>query len=254
MRWTAVLLASCALGAAVAAAEPPPLRVEAAGDMQVLVSLPRGWSKARSWPIVVVVEAAEKQFEVNARRFAAARGDLPFIIVAPFAVTNGRQGQGDPRIYPYGAATWRRIERDGVCAFDVDGVLRAVDVVRRRYGGEERFFVTGFEAGAHLVWALVFRHPERLRGAAPVAGNYIGRCVEDAALSTHAARRELPVRGFVGDADELCGPRGKLHGQWEAARALALAHGWGRVDETVVPGKGHVPMPAEVLAYFASLR
>ena len=244
-----------AVAGLVASASAEPLRLETAEGhpMQYYVSPPRGWSAARSWPIVVVVEAAEKEFEANARRFVDARGDLPFIIVAPIVVTNGRQGQRDPRVYPYSPATWDAIERDGVCGFDLEGLGRVLDKVRRTYRGEERVFATGFEAGAHLVWALVLQRPETLRAAAPVAGNYMGRCVDESAISTHPARADLPVQAFVGADDEPMGPRGPLHAQFERARKLAQEHGYRAVSETLVRGKGHVPMPGEVLAFFAGL-
>jgi poly(3-hydroxybutyrate) depolymerase len=221
--------------------------------MQYWVAPPRKAEPGRSYPVVVVVEAAEKQFAENARRFVAARGDRPFILVAPIIVTNGRQGQRDPAIYPYTAATWERIDRDGVCAFDLDGLARVLDDVRRKRHGDGRVLITGFEAGAHLVWAFALLHPERLRAAAPVAGNYIGRCVDEAAISRDPARATLPIRGFAGAADEMFGPAGKLHGQFETARALAVAHGFAAVDEVVVPGTAHVPMPDEVLAWFAEV-
>jgi dienelactone hydrolase len=243
------------LVAVAAPATADELRRETADGhpMQYYLSLPRGFEAKRTWPVVVVVEAAEKRFEENARRFVAARGDLPFIIVAPIVVTNGRSGQRDPAIYPYSTAVWDGIDKSGVCEFDLAGIDRVLDKVRREHHGDGRVFLTGFEAGTHLVWAYALLHPERLRAVAPVAGNYIGRCVEEDKISTHPARRALPIRGFVGANDAQFGPSGAVHAQWEAARKLALAHGFASIVETVVAGREHVPLPADVLAWFAEL-
>ncbi len=249
-RAVAVLLCAATAGAG----EPDPaLKTASHHAMQYYLSLPHGHAPDKKWPVVVVVEAAEKQFQENARRFVKARGDLPFIIVAPIIVTNGNQGRRDPSIYPYSPATWELIDRVGNCAFDLEGLSQVLADVRASYGGESRVFVTGFEAGAHLVWAMTFQRPERLRAAAPVAGNYIGRCMEASPFSKDPSRKNLPIRAFSGKADAMFGPSGQYHGQWQAAHDLAVAHGYENISETVVPDKGHVPLPDEVMAYFASL-
>jgi hypothetical protein len=119
--------------------------------MPYFVSLPDNWRADQDWPIVVAVEAAEKEFRENARRFAEARKALPFIIVAPINVTNGNAGQRDPAVYPYSPATWDAIDSGGVCNFDLPGLRQVIDDVRTTYHGEARVYLTGFEAGAHLV-------------------------------------------------------------------------------------------------------
>ncbi len=221
--------------------------------MQYFVSLPDNWRADKTWPIVVAVEAAEKEFRENVKRFAEARRDLPFIIVTPINVTNGNAGQRDPAVYPYSVATWDAIARDGICRFDLDGLMNVLQDVKRDFHGEERVYLTGFEAGAHLVWAMTFRHPEQLAAAAPIAGNYRGRCMEDGNFSSDPARNKLPIHAMQGQLDTSWGPSSGGYAQWLDARKLAQAHGYADISETVVPGKAHVPMPEEVLGYFASL-
>jgi len=226
------------------------LKTASGHPMQYYLSLPKGWSAQKKWPIMVAVEEAAKQFKENAARFSKARGEMPFIIVSPCIVTNGRQGQRDPEIYPYTVETWDRIEREGVCTFDTTGLLHVIGDVQKTYSGEDRFFITGFEAGADLVWAMAFAHPEKLRAAAPVAGNYIGRCVDPAGISTDKSRSTLPIKGFVGLADSLCMPGGKIYYQWENAVKLAKESGFQNISESRIGDRGHVPMPKEVLAFF----
>jgi poly(3-hydroxybutyrate) depolymerase len=224
----------------------PELKTASGKLMQYYVSLPVNWKPDKKWPIVVVAEAAEKEFKENAQRFINARGQMPFIIIAPVIVTNGNYGRRDPAVYPYVSATLDKIEAMGDCEFDMSGVLQAVNDVKKNYNGEDQFFITGFEAGTHLVWAMVFQHPELLRAAAPVAGNYIGRCMDNAPFSSHPAKSGLPVKGFTGQG-------GRAYYQYQNAKKAAQAHGYKNVSETVVPGKAHVPLPQEVLVYFFSV-
>src|SRR4051812_37367877 len=173
MKPSLLLLASLILRAAPAFAAP----VTAPGHpMQYSVSLPAHWHAGRDWPVLVIAEAAEKEFEANLARFVAARGERPYILVAPYIVTNGSAGQRDPAVYPYSPATWDRIDRDGICSFDLGGIDAVLADVRQRYHGEARIYLTGFEAGAHLVWSMVLNQPERLAAAIPIAGNYRSRC------------------------------------------------------------------------------
>jgi len=258
-RFRLLLLALLASGSMTNAAPPPPDRVPelktAVGHpMQYYVVRPEGWTRDRKWPILVALEAAEKEFKVNAERFAGASGKGPFVIVTPITVTNGSAGQRDPKIYPYSTATWDRIDKDGVCAFDEEGLAQVVKDVREAYSGEDLVYLTGYEAGAHLVWATVFHRPEILAAAAPVAGNYRGRCVDEKSMSQHASREKLPVRGFAADGDKGFGPGGVVYSQWKDAKALALSHGYKNVSESIIAGKDHVPLPAEVVAYFIELR
>ena len=238
------------------ASEPPLVEIKTVSGhpMQYYVARPDGWTPDRKWPIVVAVEAAEKEFKLNAERFARAGHGLPFIIVTPISVSNGNAGHRDPAIYPYSEAVWDRIDKEGVCAFDEQGLARVVQEVREALSGEERVYLTGFEAGAHLVWATVFHHPETLAAAVPVAGNYRGRCVDGSAFSQSPTRATLPIRGLSADGDKAFGPAGQVFGQWREARAIALSKGFLNMTEGVVAGKGHVPLPDEVLAYFVSLR
>ena len=229
-------------------------RLTASGHpMQYWISLPTGWRQGGSWPVVVALEAAEKDYRANAERFVAARGDRPFIIVVPYIVTNGNQGLRDPQIFPYTPATWDTIDRVTGCRFDAEGLAQVLADVQRLFQGRERCYLTGFEAGTHLLWSYTFQHPEQLAAVAPVAGNYRGRCVTPEIFSTHTARASLPIRGFAGSLDPGFGPGGQVYGQYLEAKSLAREHGFLVLSDEVVPGKDHRPLPAEVLAWFAYL-
>jgi predicted esterase len=221
--------------------------------MEYYVSLPKGWNRNRKWPVLVVLEAAGKEFKLNAERFVAARKELPFIIVAPVTVTNGNYGKRDSTIYPYSAATWDMIDREGICQFDMKGLSAVMENERRNHNAEEKFYVTGFEAGAHLLWAMVFQHPEQLQAAIAVAGNYRNRCMEDKIRSTKKSTFDLPILGLYGETDSLFGKHGPMYLQWLEAKRQASQNGYRNCREREIKGKGHIPLPAEIFKNLALL-
>jgi len=237
---------------ATAYSQSPTIELKKASDhpMQYYISLPNGWTAGKKYPVVIAIEAADKQFKQNAERFIAARKDMPFIIVVPFITTNGQQGYKDSTIYPYSKAAWDTIDKVSICKFDIDGLQSIIKDLKTNYASADKVFITGFEAGAHLVWAMIFQHPELLYAAAPVAGNYRSRCIENNTFSSHESRLQLPVKNFTGAADDGFGVKGKFYTQYLEAKNLAIAHGYQNLSEMEVAGKGHEPLPQNVLEYF----
>ena len=218
--------------------------------IQYYFSLPAGWSPKEKWPVVIVTEEAAKQFKQNAERFMNARKTMPFIIVAPLVTTNGQQGYRDSAVYPYSKSVWDTIDKLSICKFDIDGLQSIIKDVKENYSGSEKVFITGFEAGTHLVWAMVFQHPELLYAAAPVGGNFRNRCLENHSFSEDGSRIKLPIKNFTGSDDEGFGLNGRFSDQYRQAKNLAIEHGYQNISETQVPGKAHVPLPENVLEYF----
>jgi len=251
----AALLLAVSLPAQIIPGDSLDLKTASDHPMQYFLSLPGNWSKEKKWPIVIIIEAADKEYKENALRFVRARKEMPFILVAPFNVNNSRSCRRDPAVFPYSPATWDIIERTGDCKFNMEGITQVVKDVQEQYNGEQKFFLTGFEAGTHTVWQFVFQHPEKLKAAAAVAGNYNqNSCMtEESAFSKDSSLVNLPVRGFSGSLDEAFGPAGTIYSQWQNARKAAAAHGYKNISEMIVPGKGHVPFPAEVLSWFLEI-
>jgi hypothetical protein len=42
----------------------------------------------------------------------------------------------------------------------MDGLTHIISDVQNEYNGEDKYFITGFEPGAHTVWQMTFQHPE----------------------------------------------------------------------------------------------
>jgi poly(3-hydroxybutyrate) depolymerase len=218
--------------------------------MQYYVSLPENWASTKKWPLVIILEAAEKEYKANAERFAAARGKLPFIIVAPIHTSNGNYGRRDPKLFPYSNETWDYIDKIGDCQFNEDGIKQILIDIKEKFSAEEKVYLTGFEAGTHLLWSFTFNHPEYLKAVAAVAGNYRGRCVDVKNISKAPAKSEIFIMSFAGMKDEYFGPKGGNFNQWIEAKNIATANGFKNVGETIIDDKGHEPMPNEALAYF----
>lgn len=214
--------------------------------MQYLVSSPDQWRKEKKWPVLIILEAAEKEYKTNLERFINARGEMPFILVAPYHINNGNQGRRDPNLFPYSTETWDYIDKIGDCTFNAEGLSQIMKDVKAEFNGEAKFYVSGFEAGTHTLWSLVFGQPESFYAAVPVGGNYRGRCVDVNSISSSKEKENLIIMALLGENDDAFGPNGSNFNQWTEPKSMALKNGFKNVSETVVPGVGHAPMPKEV--------
>lgn len=248
-----LLALSFAPSSLVHASEPPQLKTASAHPIQYYLSLPEGWTNAKKWPVVVVIDSAERDFLQAATAFAAARGSRPFILVTPLVVTNGGAGVRSVPTYHYSNEVWDRIQNSGPFKFDMDGLNAIMQDVVKQYGGEEKFFITGLEAAGHTIWGVLFNHPELVRAAALVCPNYAGRWIDEAHISNAPERVDLPVRNFVGANDTLCSSGNPIYTQMTRAMTVAAEHGYKNVALVRVQGKGHERLAGEVLDYFSSL-
>jgi predicted peptidase len=209
------------------------LKTASTSPMQYYLSLPRGWTADREWPLVIVIESANRQFEQTANLFVQARGAMPFILAAPLVVTNGGRGGAQG------------------CQTDQEGITAVVADLRKQYRAEDRYYLTGWEAGGHTVWSTVFQHPEALRAAALAGPNYAARCAE---FSSHPARASLPVKVFLSGIAADAAPNLYVHQQSSRAKNEGEQHGFRAITVEEISGKPHGPMPEEILAWFQSLR
>src|SRR5689334_5191034 len=260
VRSVLLYLASCwllALGfttsSPVHAAQPPQLKTASTHPIQYYLSLPEGWTNTKKWPVVVVIDSAQREFLQAATAFAQARGTRPFILVTPLVVTNGGAGFRSVPTYHYSNETWDRIQNSGQFKFDMDGLNAIMQDLLKDYGGEDKFFITGLEAAGHTVWGVLFNHPEMVRAAVLVCPNYAGRWVDEAHISSAAERVDLPIRNFIGTNDTLCSSGSPIYTQMTRAMNLTAEHGYKNVTVVRIEGKGHERLAGEVLDYFASL-
>lgn len=219
--------------------------------MQYYVSIPKSWTTNSRLPVVILFEEAAKEYKKNIDRFMVARGDASFILVQPIHTNNGNQGRGDATLFPYTKETWEYIDKVGDCQFNADGINAIYNEVKTEYHTQERWYATGFEAGTHMLWWMVFNRPDIVKAAAPVEGNYRSRCVDENPIPQ--TKSPVIIRAFFGDQDEMSKPGAILYDQWIQARDLARKIGHHDITENIVAGKGHVTMEKEVMDYFATL-
>ena len=253
MRYALLLLLCCVWSTLVHASEPPQLKTASTHPIQYYLSLPDGWVAGKKWPVVVVIDSAERDFLQAATAFAEARQQRPFIIVTPLVVTNGGANVRGVPSYRYSDQAWEWIQNSGPFNFDMDGITTIMQDVVKQYGGEDKYFITGLEAAGHTIWGILFNHPEAVRGAAIVCPNYLGRWVDEAHISSAPERSTLPIRNFVGTNDTLCAPGHPIYTQMQKAVSVAEAHGYKNVSLTRIEAKGHDRLAVEVLDYFSSL-
>jgi len=247
------LLAATAVLGIQASAPQVQLKTASAHPMQYYLSLPDGWSPNRKWPTLVVIEGANRDFQQTAQAFVTERKSRPFIIVVPLVLTAGGSAQQHKTDFPYSDSVWSAATQEGNCRFDEDGISAVLADVRRLYSAEDRDFLTGWEAGGHVVWAQVLQHPERWRGVAIVSPNFQARCVDDQRISSDTTRSTLSVTVLHGDSTAGWGPGQFLPTQFERARSLAAAHGFAQPREIAVAPYHHGPLAHEVLQLFSAL-
>src|SRR5262249_26725109 len=101
------------LSAATTMAAPPVITVHTANPhgMRYTLALPSGRAAPREWPVVVVIPDAAREFAANLEAFVAARGNRPYILVAPEVLTSGGARSRTPDRYTYAPAVWDSLQR-----------------------------------------------------------------------------------------------------------------------------------------------
>jgi len=101
------------------------------------------------------------------------------------------------------------------------------DVVKQ-YGGEDKYFVTGFEAEAIPLGNSV----QSSRSGASVRSS-ARTTSADGWMRAHLVPEErtvLPIRNLIGTKDDLCAVGNPIYTQMQRAMSLADAHGYKNVS------------------------
>lgn len=252
--------AACMYPPIVAAGKPASVPISShrasTHPMRYHLALPTAWTAGRTWPVLVVIPDAARDFEANLARFVRARGNRPYILVAPEVLSCGGARTRTPDRYSYTRSQWDSLQGGDDFAFEDAGLEAVLADVHQHWRGEAPAFMTGWEAGGHTVWAQALRHPERWRGVAPVTPNYQRRGLDSTSFSRATERAQLPIQVF------MCGaPTGDailaleyVEQQTAAALRDATDHGFKPRPVRVVAGSDHGPLPESVLAWCDSLR
>jgi dienelactone hydrolase len=224
--------------------------------MRYHLALPSGWKADRTWPVLVVIPDAGREFEGNLSLFVHARGDRPYILVAPEVLSSGGERSRTLEHFSYTRAEWDSLQGGDDFAFEDAGLQAVLADVHQQWRGEPKAFLTGWEAGGHTVWAQALRHPERWRGVAPVTANYQRRGVDSSSFSRAPERASLPIQPFRSGAPTAEMAKFMTFVDQQTAQALrdARDHGFRPGAVRVIPGAEHGPLCEAVLAWCDSLR
>jgi dienelactone hydrolase len=246
MKTLLLLAASCAVLSGQEDPTEPKLQPPVKQGMKYYVSLPKGWNPSKKWPVVVTIDGSGQTWEANAKNFAKARKDMPFVIVTPVML---RLGPPEKRQYPQELVERVRAVDGKVIEFNDEGLLAVIRDARKKFSTQKKFYLTGFSAGGHTCWEVIFTWPEKLAAVGIAAGNYDGRWIDK--ISKSPARAQLPIKEFLGTKDAFLK---YLLPQWNKAKEEALANGFKNLDLEMVEGRPHNAFAPEVLAYFNGLR
>ena len=214
-------------------------------ELVAWVSLPRDWAKGKTYPILVGVDGAGSNFLGYGRGSKGVRASRSVILVCPCTLANTNELK--PETYPwYDPALlveWnaKRLEFDGK---GVDGVL---DLVRKRFGGEEKIFVTGFSGGGNYTYFKLMSDPAHVRGACPACANFSGMGLEGAAPVGEDGGPvvQLMTGEKDGYREQVNGAPG-IEAQTDAAQKALTDLQYKHVTRVMVPGSGHDPLHGKV--------
>lgn len=221
-----------------------------AGDQRLVafVSLPGGWKKGKSYPVLVAVDGSGSNFKGCGAKFAETRGGREVIVVSPVTFSNTNALQ--PEKYPwYDADTVSEHDGDHTArmAFDMAGVNALLAELATRYGAEERVFLTGFSGGGQFTYNKLLQEPATVRGAAPACANFGGRGIEGAPGVTDGGP---PVHILTGaedpHRDHVFGNPPGIEGQSDLAEKALAELGYTNVRRTMLPGVKHSALHGQV--------
>jgi dienelactone hydrolase len=142
------------------------------------LSLPKGWKKGGSYPVLVAVEGAGCNFLGAARGFAKSRGSRKYIVLTPCGFSNTNQLL--PKKYPFYPPKLLEENNGNRIGFDLEGLDALLAAARERYGAEEKIGITGFSGGGNLCYAMTIGRPGRILFSAPACANFGGQGLSDA--------------------------------------------------------------------------
>ena len=103
------------------------------------------------------------------------------------------------------------IQNGGEFKFDMDGISAIMQDVVKLYGGEEKYFITGFEAGGHRMEfsLIILKFARRCVGFVELPG----RWVEEPKISSASRAGQSSDSELRQDKDEICQPGNPIHTQ-----------------------------------------
>ncbi len=212
------------------------------------VSLPKGWTPKKKWPVLVAVDGAGSGFRGRANNFTKTRGSRGFIVLTPCSLSN--TNALNAKKYPYYGQELLDKHNADRFPFDHDGLEKLLALIEERLAGSGKFAITGFSGGGFLCYGMTARHPDRVLFAAPACANFAGMGFADA---DKVKDTQPPIRIMTGAKDpHRTWTHGKVNGvpgiepQTDHAVKALTELGFTDLTRTMLPGVGHSALAKQV--------
>ncbi|KAF0243844.1 MAG: hypothetical protein FD180_3012 [Planctomycetota bacterium] len=207
----------------------PLLRKASTHDMRYFLSLPPGWTPDKTWPVLVACEGTGANYRDQCARFAGFRKDVPVILLTPctFTNTSGPKKEKHPWYTEELMNQWTK----NLMEFDDPGIMAALADVKRDWGGEEKFFISGYSGSGAICFWEIFSRPTLLRGAFPAGANYVGH-----PATPGEGGRDLPIRSIQSEKDEFLA---SLNAGWVDAEKALKKFNFTNYTRTLLPDAPH---------------
>ena len=226
--------------------------------MKYYLSLPKGWSADRTWPVLVAPSAHYGDKGRNLVSFSAERDrrKAELIIVQPLVINADRvdamteyRGAVAGAIKAADSATDGRDEA-ARAKFDEEGILAILKDIRKLYHGEEKVYIAGFSSSTHVAYLMLMNHPELLKGVVINSGGFAGRGVDEAHLPlvNSADRAGVAIKCLVGEKD----PHYEFYAaNWKEtkSRLLSYGHTAAKIQEEIIKSAGHQWFTRQILDF-----
>ena len=215
------------------------------------MSLPKGWKKSGRYDVFVAVDGAGSNFLNSCRRFAKVRGSRPVIVLAPCTLTN--TNKLEPKKYTFYTKEQLDEGNRNRFAFDLEGLNGLLQILKERYGANDKIAITGFSGGGNLCYGFTIVHPDRVLCAAPACANFSGMGTQGANPVTDGGP---PVHIMTGAKDPhrdfTFGNKNSpgIEPQTDNAVAALTELGFKNVRRTMLKAAGHSPLRVQAFQFY----
>lgn len=204
--------------------------------MQAYVVLPDGWTAKKTWPLFVAIVGANCAYQSLLEELTRAASKKPAVLVIPMTISNANELPFQKLPYaretmtPY-ADLGRRPQR---LMWDEQGLASVLSEVRSRFGGEERFFLTGYSGGGMLTYFWLQHHAGQLFGACLASANYWDFCEQGTVPPVDGGCPVLIVSGTLDSAGKE-----RIFPQSDQGTARLKSLGFTQVERRHLTGRDH---------------
>lgn len=206
--------------------------------LQSYVVLPDGWNAKKTWPMFVAIVGANCAYTSMLEELIKAGKKKPYILVVMMTIGNGNELPLDK--LPYPKTIMQRyvdmMRRPQRIDWDMLGMKSNLAEIRRRFNGDEKFFLTGYSGGGFVLYQWLLHASDQLIGACAGSANYWTYPERDMKKPEDGGCPVLIVTGSLDQAgQERIFPQSA-----EAAKKLQ-EFGFKSIDKRHLTGRDHEP-------------